>query len=33
MIIVGLLPPKTFEIEHYPNPKDKDKVLGRVIRY
>ena len=33
MIIVGLLPPKTFKIEHYPNPKDKDKVLGRVIRY
>lgn len=33
MIIVGLLPPKTFRIEHYPNPNDKKKVLGRVVKY
>ena len=33
MIIVGLQAPKSFKIEHYPNPTDKKKVLGRVVRY
>lgn len=32
LIIVGLEPPRTFKIEHYPNPKNKDKKLGRVVR-
>ena len=31
MVIVGLLPPKTFRVEHYPNPNDKKKVLGRIV--
>ena len=33
MMIVGLQAPKSFKIEHYPNPKDNKKVLGRVVRY
>lgn len=33
MIIVGLEAPKSFRIEHYPNPKDNKKVLGKVVRY
>ena len=33
MMIVGLLPPKTFRVEHYPNPNDKKKVLGRIIKF
>lgn len=32
MVIVGLEAPRTFRIEHYSNPKNKDKKLGRVIR-
>ncbi len=31
MVIVGLEAPRTFKIEHYPNPKNKDKKLGRVV--
>ena len=33
MMIVGLLPPKTFRVEHYPNPNDNKKVLGRIIQF
>ena len=33
LVIVGLEPPKAFRIEHYPNPKNPSKKLGRVVRY
>lgn len=32
LLIVGLEPPRTFKIEHYQNPNNKNKKLGRVIR-
>ena len=32
MIIVGLEAPKTFKIEHYKDPTNSKKVLGRVVR-
>ena len=32
IVVVGLLPPRTFKIEHYPDPSKNGKNLGRVVR-
>lgn len=32
LVIVGLQPPRTFRVEHYPHPKNPSKTLGRIIR-
>ena len=32
IVVVGLLPPRTFKIEHYPDPFRNGKTLGRVVR-
>jgi hypothetical protein len=31
MVIVGLLPPETFQIEHFRDPENKKRLLGRVM--
>lgn len=32
IVVVGLLPPRTFKIEHYPDPARNGKTLGRIVR-
>jgi hypothetical protein len=31
IMIVGLLKPKTFKIQHFPDPKNQKKVLGKIV--
>lgn len=33
IIIVGLSKPKTFKIEHYKDPKNQKRVLGRIVKF
>jgi hypothetical protein len=32
IVVVGLLPPKTFKIEHFADPSNSGKTLGRIVR-
>ena len=33
IIIIGLKKPKTFRVEHYKDPRNQKRVLGRIIKY